>query len=73
MDGKYKIKFGKHKGEQLQDLPTDYLQWLAENLESGKFNNDEVIKECEKQLVLREGVGVVRPPVKTIKFKGRKE
>ena len=26
-----KMPFGKHKGTDIEDLPTDYLKWLAEN------------------------------------------
>lgn len=25
------MPWGKHKGEDIEDLPTDYLKWLAEN------------------------------------------
>ena len=25
------LKFGKHKGKDLKDVPTDYLLWLIEN------------------------------------------
>lgn len=25
------MPFGKHKGEQLADIPTEYLQWVFEN------------------------------------------
>tara|TARA_R100000805_G_C3523855_1_gene45178 strand:- start:288 stop:440 length:153 start_codon:yes stop_codon:yes gene_type:complete len=25
----YRIKFGKHKGKSLDDIPFDYLRWLA--------------------------------------------
>lgn len=27
------IMFGKHKGEKWEDLPTPYLQWVAQNLQ----------------------------------------
>ena len=50
-----KMPFGKHKGENMEDLPDSYLLWLAENIESGP-----VLREAEDQLKLREGVGVVR-------------
>ena len=27
------IWFGKHKGKQVEDLPTDYLRWLADGFD----------------------------------------
>jgi hypothetical protein len=50
-----KMPFGKHKGEDFEDLPTSYLQWLAENLEK-----EDLVREAEYQLQLREREGVVR-------------
>ena len=52
-----KMPWGKHKGEDVEDLPTDYLQWIAENV----TGSDALIREVENQLVLREGRGVERP------------
>ena len=52
-----KLPFGKYKGQDIEDLPTSYLYWLAENLES----NAAIQAEAENQLKLREGVGVPRP------------
>jgi hypothetical protein len=60
MDGTYRLKFGRHKGEKLEDLPEDYLEWLAENLDVEKYNNAAVIEECQKQLLLKQGQGVSR-------------
>lgn len=31
------LKFGKHKGKNIQDVPDDYLMWLAKPMYSGKF------------------------------------
>jgi len=64
VDGTYKMPFGKHKGEALEDIPTDYLAWLSETLEAGKYNNDALIVEIENQIKLRGGEGVSREPEK---------
>ena len=28
-----KPRFGKHKGEEIKDIPSDYLQWIVEGLD----------------------------------------
>jgi hypothetical protein len=38
------MPFGKHKGEDLEDIPSDYLKWLIFNCE------DELVQEeAEKE------------------------
>jgi exodeoxyribonuclease X len=50
------MPFGKHKGEPLEDIPTDYLNWaLAEATLS-----DDLVEEMEAQLAMRRGEGVLR-------------
>ena len=49
------MPWGKHKGEDVGDLPTGYLQWLAENI----TGSDALVREAEEQLALREGRGRV--------------
>ncbi len=31
-----KMPWGKHAGEEIEDLPDNYLKWLAENLDESK-------------------------------------
>lgn len=42
------LKFGKHKGKDIQDVPTDYLFWLLEN------TDPEDRKYGEKNKLLRQ-------------------
>lgn len=28
-----RMPFGQYRGEEVEDLPTDYLEWLYENVE----------------------------------------
>lgn len=49
------MPFGMHKGEDIEDLPTSYLYWLAENV-----SNPEVVREAENQIAMRDGHGVPR-------------
>lgn len=51
-----KIEFGKFKGQEIEDLPTSYINWLLENL----VLNDKLQTELQNQLELREGGGIVR-------------
>lgn len=51
-----RIYFGQFEGQDIEDLPTDYLEWMAENLD----NRPDLQREAEEQLILREGRGVVR-------------
>lgn len=40
------MPFGKHKGEEIEDLPSSYLRWLAENMEDEKIRS-EAEQECD--------------------------
>lgn len=51
-----KMPFGKYKGEDLEDLPTSYLLWVAENV--GGYS--ALVKEVEAQLAMRDGHGANR-------------
>jgi len=53
------MPFGKHRGEPIEDLPTDYIEWLLENCETLRPSLQE---ELEAQLVGRQGGGIVRTP-----------
>jgi hypothetical protein len=53
MENDMKLTFGKFKGEEIENVPTSYLNWLAENLVL-------VQEEIQNQLKLRSGEGVVR-------------
>lgn len=48
-----KMPFGKYAGQDIEDIPADYLRWFAATVEG----HDDVVKECEDQLSLREGLG----------------
>ena len=39
-----RMPFGKHKGEQVNDLPLSYLEWLRDNVELFGALKDEVNK-----------------------------
>jgi len=57
----FPLTFGRHKGKDIDDVPTDYLEWLAGNLnEKGRLSvpNAELIKEAEAELKYRKKHGI---------------
>lgn len=67
-----KMPFGKHKGEFIEDLPKDYIEWVLGNCD---FLRDDLREELENQILLSEGKGVVRQEVRKVgrKFQFSKE
>ncbi len=55
-----KLPFGKHKGEEIEDVPSPYLRWFTENVsergDDGKPRSGvvEAIKEIDKELAWRD-------------------
>ena len=51
-----KMPFGKYKGEEMEDVPEEYIRYALENFTG---LSTALIKEMEDQLVMREGHGRV--------------
>lgn len=51
------MPFGKYKGEELENIPVDYIEWVLENVENLNWRLEE---ELQNQLKLKNGEGVVR-------------
>lgn len=51
-----KMPFGKYKGQELENIPEDYLRWCLETCTL----NFALGEEMENQLKLKEGKGVIR-------------
>jgi len=43
-----RIRFGKYRGELIEDLPLDYLFWMSEKMESG-FWREVANEEIERR------------------------
>jgi len=43
------MPFGKHKGEEIEDLPSSYIKWLTENME-----DEEIRLEAGQEYQYRE-------------------
>ncbi len=52
-----RMPFGKHKGELVEDLPSDYVEWILENVER---ITPDLQTELEKQLAMKRGEGAAR-------------
>jgi hypothetical protein len=39
-----KMPFGKHKGQELSEIPPDYLQWITDNLTIAGDLADEIYR-----------------------------
>lgn len=52
-----KMPFGKYEGEDVEDVPLDYLIWFAGNIENANY---QLMEEVDNQILLKEGKGVVR-------------
>ena len=49
MNNNSTMSFGKYKGKQIINLPSDYLLWLAENVEDG-----DICYTADKEYQMRE-------------------
>lgn len=48
------IPFGKHKGEDLADIPSDYLEWLLENYEPKTEREDHLLDAVLREFNYRD-------------------
>jgi uncharacterized protein (DUF3820 family) len=51
-----KMPFGKYKGEPVEDIPADYLEWALENCDL----RPALQVEMEAQLAMKRGEGASR-------------
>lgn len=60
---KVKLNFGKYSGEDIEDVPCDYLQWLYENFEVREYNDEdeELMEALEEEIQYREDNGIYIP------------
>jgi len=47
------MPWGKYKGEKIEDLPSDYLHWLAT-----KCDNEEIAEQADEEWQHRERYNV---------------
>lgn len=49
--GTYVLHFGKHQGLALQDIPKEYLRWLADQPDRKKYKSARKAKEIVRKYV----------------------
>jgi len=56
-----KLRFGKHKGEDIVDVDVDYLKWVEENIDwLSEQEREEINIEIERRTGDRSSIGVER-------------
>lgn len=58
--GDYQMPFGKHKGERLDDVPANYLEWLADQDWLSKWPKVQEYIEKESLAIKQEAAPVQR-------------
>lgn len=46
-----KVHFGKHRGKDIEEIPSDYLRWLVLKCDNA---DSDLIEEAEKELSFRD-------------------
>lgn len=54
VSGSYTLHFGKHKGKRLDEVPREYLEWLAVQDSRGKFKSMRSAKKKIKTYLLTQ-------------------
>lgn len=54
-----RMPFGKHKGEDIDDIPDDYLQWVLDNCD---IESETLLHAIEIRMGLRAKSGPTRSP-----------
>lgn len=49
-----KIRFGKHKGKDIEDLPSDYIRWLIDNYDPNNEFEENFIDACYREFEFRD-------------------
>ncbi len=55
----YTFTFGKHRGEDIEDVPTSYLQWVSENFDDNE-DNEALLEEVDEEIDRRVRCGLER-------------
>jgi len=48
-----KMPYGNHKDEEIEDLPSDYLGWIAENWDENSIIDEEICRLADEEFQYR--------------------
>ena len=48
------IPFGKHKGKEIEEIPSDYLRWLIDQDFIEEEKHAELYESIEEEIAIRE-------------------
>lgn len=48
------MTFGKFQGYEIEDIPSSYLFWFAENIDPKNKHVEELIKACDSEYWYRD-------------------
>ena len=54
-----RLHYGKYKGDDITDVPVDYLQWMEANVDLSDDERVEINHEIERRMGDRPGAGRV--------------
>jgi len=48
------ISFGKHKGKEIEEIPSDYLKWLLEQNFIEEDSHTDLLEATEYEMAVRD-------------------
>lgn len=48
------MPFGKYSGKEIDDIPSHYLKWFAENIKPESDTLNKLVKACDEEYQFRE-------------------
>lgn len=49
-----KMPFGKYRNDDIEDIPSEYLLWFAQNIKPDNKNIEMLVKACDDEWQFRE-------------------
>uniref|UniRef100_A0A6M3KNA5 Putative quorum-sensing-regulated virulence factor n=1 Tax=viral metagenome TaxID=1070528 RepID=A0A6M3KNA5_9ZZZZ len=53
-----RMPYGRFKGQEIEDLPSSYLKWIAENWDEKSTTNKMICKAADEEWQFREKTNI---------------